>query len=97
MERLDADLQDRIVAILHEGDLLCPSLACTALHARVRERFTDGITTPPSAICSSVERFMWIKDEYPGEKPAWLTAEQWNQWVQGTFQWCRGPYFKIAH
>jgi hypothetical protein len=24
---------------------------------------------------------MWMKDEYPGKKPWWLTAQQWEAWV----------------
>jgi hypothetical protein len=94
MERLDLDTQHRIVALLDERDLLCPSLACKALHDRVRERCPEGITTPPSTICSSVERILWIKDEYPGAKPAWLTVQQWNAWVKGDLG--RGLYIKIA-
>jgi hypothetical protein len=58
MERLHLDTQHRIVALLDERDLLCPSLACKALHDCVRARCTEGITTPPSVICSSVEHLV---------------------------------------
>ena len=44
---------------------------------------------------------MWIKDEYPGEKPDWLTAEQWEAWFDGGFvrvndDLADGPHSKIA-
>jgi hypothetical protein len=93
MERLNLDTQLRLIGMLDEHDLLCLSLASKAFHGLVRARCKDGIKTPPSVICSSVKRMRWIKDEYPGEKPWWLTPKAWNQWTQGVFG---GTYFMIA-
>jgi hypothetical protein len=39
---------------------------------------------------------LWIKDEYSGEKPAWLTAQQWEAWVMGVIGGTDGPYHQIA-
>jgi hypothetical protein len=70
-----------IVAMLDIDDLLVPSLACKGLHRAVRRSNPAGLVSSARAVCSSLKRFLWIKEDYPGEKPAWLTAAKWAGWM----------------
>jgi hypothetical protein len=78
-------LDDRVVIeYLHEDDYLVAALTCTAfrdfVHAIHRKRNIKGITTSVAGVVSSLERLLWVRSSFPGEKvPPWL-----NHWNRGT-------------
>jgi hypothetical protein len=80
-------LDDRVVLErLYEDDCLITALVCRDfrdfVHAIHRERNIKGITTSVAGVVSSLERLLWVRSSFPGEKAPWLN--HWNRGIRGT-------------
>ena len=83
-----SSLNDRmVIEWVHEDDCLVTALTCTAFRDFVRDIHkkrkemkgstqSGRITTLSAGVVSSLDRFLWVRSSFPGEKaPQWL-----NRW-----------------
>ena len=75
-----------VIEWVHEDDCLVTALTCTAFRDFVRDihkkrkemkgsTHSGRITTLSAGVVSSLDRFLWVRSSFPGEKaPPWLIA-----------------------